>query len=53
MLVPLNTYRIKLCSGEIVLWTYLGPQDGEIWWRDEETTRVFCESSVQYAWEVL
>jgi len=49
-----ETYRIKLCSGQVSCWRYLGPDGrGDPRWRDAETGREFCETSLLYAWEIL
>ncbi len=47
-------YQVELCSGEQRRWEYLGPdRRAVVWWRDLATARVFAESSLMYAWQVV
>ena len=47
-------YSIRLCSGEMRAWKYLGEGSGKrIWWCDSSTGIVFNEESILYAWEVV
>ncbi len=48
------TYRIQLCSGEQQRWRYLGiGEDGTPLWCDTDSDRVFSESSLMYAWQLI
>lgn len=47
-------YSIKLCSGEVRTWKYLGEgSGGRVWWCDSATGSVFHEDSILYAWEII
>lgn len=47
-------YVIRLCSGEITRWRYLGEGAGErVWWTDVTTGTIFNEGSILYAWQIV
>lgn len=49
-----DIYPVKLCSGEVRRWKYLGQGAGErIWWCDVTTGSIFNEESILYTWEIL
>ncbi len=49
-----ETYRIQYCSGECVLWEYLGTDQRTVpWWQEVSSGRVFNEDSVIYAWQLI
>jgi hypothetical protein len=49
-----GTYRVLLCSGECLLWEYLGTDSRTVaWWQDASSGRVFSEDSLMYAWQLV
>lgn len=49
-----GVYEIELCSGERRRWRCCGADSqAQRWWRDLETGREFCETSVMYAWTII